>query len=104
MESEVDPYFTLRTNTENLAQLLKTCFIKHKISPTTTMVSWNSQGDIGMIMNVGGSSISNLGVSGFGGLIRNSDGVWVHDFAGNIGFSNILHAELLAVYHGLILA
>ncbi|MCI31244.1 ribonuclease H protein, partial [Trifolium medium] len=24
--------------------------------------------------------------------------------AGNVGFSNILHAELLAVYHGLILA
>jgi hypothetical protein len=29
---------------------------------------------------------------------------WIRGFAGNIGFSNILHAELLAVYHGLRLA
>jgi hypothetical protein len=35
---------------------------------------------------------------------RNSDGVWVHSFARNIEFLNILHAELLAVYHGLVLA
>jgi hypothetical protein len=26
-----------------------------------------------------------------------------HGFAGNIGFSNILHAELMVVYHGLVL-
>ncbi|MCH88180.1 ribonuclease H protein, partial [Trifolium medium] len=55
-----------------------------------------------MILNVDGSSIGNPGVSGFGGLIRNSDGAWVHSFSGNIGFSNILHVELLA-YHGLLL-
>ncbi|MCH85317.1 ribonuclease H protein, partial [Trifolium medium] len=29
---------------------------------------------------------------------------WVRAFAGNIGFSNILHAELLTMYHGLNLA
>ncbi|KAK2458793.1 hypothetical protein QL285_005909 [Trifolium repens] len=57
-----------------------------------------------MILNVDGSSIGNPGVSGFGGLIRNSNGAWVHGFSGNIGFSNILHAELLALYHGLLLA
>ncbi|MCI54853.1 ribonuclease H protein, partial [Trifolium medium] len=63
------------------------------------MVRWNVHGGIGMILNVDGSnvdgsSIDNPGVSGFGGLIRNSDGAWVHGFAGNISFSNILHAEL----------
>jgi uncharacterized membrane-anchored protein YitT (DUF2179 family) len=52
-----------------------------------------------MLMGVASPS-----VSGFGGLIRNADGVWVHGFAGNIGFSNILHAELLAVYYGLLMA
>ncbi|GAU24890.1 hypothetical protein TSUD_116140 [Trifolium subterraneum] len=57
-----------------------------------------------MILKVDGSSIGNPGVSGFGGLIRNSDGAWVQSFVGNIGFSNILPAELLAVYHGLALA
>jgi hypothetical protein len=57
-----------------------------------------------MILNVDGSSISNSGVSGFRGLIRNSDGAWAHGFAGNIEFFNILHAELLEVYHVLVLA
>ncbi|CAJ2652542.1 unnamed protein product [Trifolium pratense] len=57
-----------------------------------------------MILNVDGSSLGNPGISGFGGLIRNRDGVWVHGFVGNIGFSNILHAELLAIYYGLVLA
>ncbi|MCI15795.1 ribonuclease H protein, partial [Trifolium medium] len=104
MENETISYVTLRTNTENLSQLLRTCFLKHNISPTTSMVRWKAHGGIGMILNVDGSSIGNLGVSGFGGLIRNSDGEWVHGFAGNIGFSNILHAELLAVYHDLVLA
>jgi hypothetical protein len=104
MENEVVPYFSLRTNTENFAQLLKTCFLKQNISPATRMVRWNAQGGNNMILNVDGSSIGNPGISGFRGLIRNSDGAWVHGFAGNIGFSNILHAELLAVYHGITLA
>lgn len=57
-----------------------------------------------MILYVDGCSLGNPGVSGFGGLLRNDDGAWYCGFAGNIGFSNILHAELLAVYHGLRLA
>jgi len=40
----------------------------------------------------------------FGGLLRNDDGAWYSGFVGNIGFSNILHAELLAVYNGLRIA
>jgi ribonuclease HI len=43
-----------------------------------------------MIFNVDGSCISNPGVSGFGALMQNSDGA---GFVGNIGYSNILHAE-----------
>jgi ribonuclease HI len=104
MENEVVPYFTLRMNTENFVQLLETCFLKQNISPATRMVRWNAHCGNNMILNVDGRSIGNLGISGFGGLICNSDGAWVHSFAGNIDFSNILHAELLAVYHGLSLA
>ncbi|GAU16251.1 hypothetical protein TSUD_298830 [Trifolium subterraneum] len=80
-------------STDNLAQLFRTCFIKQNLSPTTRMVRWNAQGGNGMILNVDGSSIGNPGVSGFGGLLRNSDGGWIHGFAGNIGISNILHVE-----------
>lgn len=57
-----------------------------------------------MILNVDGSSLGNPGISGFGGLIRNSAGAWFCGFVGNIGYSNILHAELLELYHGLIMA
>ncbi|KAK2425361.1 hypothetical protein QL285_035613 [Trifolium repens] len=57
-----------------------------------------------MILNVDGSSIGNPGISGFGGLIRNADGAWVHGFYGNLGVTNILHAELMAIYKGLLLA
>ncbi|GAU30888.1 hypothetical protein TSUD_15740 [Trifolium subterraneum] len=57
-----------------------------------------------MILNVDGSSIGNPGISCFGGLIRNADGAWVHGFFGNLGFTNILHAELLTIYKGLLLA
>jgi ribonuclease HI len=52
-------------------------------------------------LNVDGSSLGNLGVSGFGGLLRNDNGAWILGFVGNIDFSNIFHAELLAMYHGL---
>jgi len=41
---------------------------------------------------------------GFGGLIRNDNGAWILGFVRNIGFSNILHVELLAMYHGPWLA
>jgi hypothetical protein len=72
--------------------------------PFNTLVRWNAQGSIGLILNVDGSSVGNPGVSGFRGLIQKYDVAWIHIFAGNIGFSNILHAELLTVYHKLMLA
>jgi len=37
-------------------------------------------------------------------LIQNDNGAWIRGFARNIGFSNILDVELLAMYHGLRLA
>ncbi|PNX62930.1 ribonuclease H, partial [Trifolium pratense] len=57
-----------------------------------------------MILNVDGSSIGNPGISGYGGIIGNADGTWVHGFVGNFGVTNILHAELMAIYKGLHLA
>jgi len=57
-----------------------------------------------MILNVDGSSHGNHGVSGFGGLLHNDDCAWYCGFAENIGFSNILHAELSTIYHGLRMA
>ncbi|PNX57923.1 hypothetical protein L195_g058935, partial [Trifolium pratense] len=85
MENEVTSYFTLRTNTENLAQLLRTC----NISLTTT-IRLNAHGGIRMILNVNGSNIGNSGVSSFRGLIQNSDTGFntCGDFLAKIGAYN----------------
>ncbi|KAJ1391393.1 Ribonuclease H domain [Sesbania bispinosa] len=44
------------------------------------------------------------GGAGFGGVLRDSSGAWIRGFYGNIGFSEILQAELLAILHGLHIA
>jgi hypothetical protein len=80
---------TLRMWTDNYAHLLFKCFFK-----ATTL----------MILNVDGSSLGNPSISSLGGLFRNSDDIWIHGFAGNIGFSSILHAEFLAICYGLVMA
>jgi hypothetical protein len=40
-----------------------------------------------------------LGMTGFTGLIRDFDEQIMCDFYGNIGYSNILHVEILALMH-----
>jgi len=47
------------------------------------------------------SAQTNPGMAGFGGLIRDFDGQFMRGFHGNIGYSNILHAEILALMHGI---
>jgi len=84
--------------------LLAKCFLKSISIPNSRLVKWNAHNGQGMILNVDDSSIGNLGILGFRGLIQNGDGAWISGFVGNIGFSNILHTEYLAVYHGLRLA
>lgn len=48
-----------------------------------------------------GSTLSNPGAAGFGGLIRDSLGTFVGGFYGSVGISNIMHAELMALLQGL---
>ena len=52
-------------------------------------------------VNVDGSSLSNPGRSGFGGLIRNNIGDWFLGFSGFCGITSCLAAELYAIFHGL---
>lgn len=53
-----------------------------------------------MILNVDDSSLGNPDVLGFDGLIQNADGVWTHNFMANVSYSNIIHDELMTLYHG----
>jgi len=52
-------------------------------------------------LNVDGSVFTTLGLTGFGGLIRDHEGSFLHGFYSNIDPSCILHAEIFALYHGL---
>ena len=52
-------------------------------------------------MNVNSGILENPRISGFGGVLRRSDGSWLYGFAGNVGISTIIHVDLLALYHGL---
>ncbi|PNX91672.1 ribonuclease H [Trifolium pratense] len=103
LDSELIPYFLLKMRIVDYALLLKNChFHQHEVM-LPKLVRWNALDGTGMILNVDGSSIGNPVIFGFGGLICNADGAWVHGFFGNLGVTNILHAELMAIYKGLLL-
>lgn len=68
----------------------------------TRKVTWVNPSEGCVAFNVDGSAITKPGLSGFGGLIRDHNGVFIlHGFYGSIGNSDILHAELMALLHGV---
>jgi ribonuclease HI len=102
--NEVTNTYSLRLRIEGLGLLLQNGHGTNRASSSHDLVRWNALDGTGMILNVDGSSKGNPGVSGYGGLIRNAGGAWVHGFFGNLGVTTILHAELMAIYKGLLLA
>lgn len=40
-----------------------------------------------------------LGMAGFGRIIRDHEGAFIRGFHNSIGYSIILHAELMALFH-----
>ena len=42
--------------------------------------------------------------AGFGGVLRNHNGDWVHGFSGYLGENDILYAELMGIKTGLMVA
>ncbi|GAU26057.1 hypothetical protein TSUD_225190 [Trifolium subterraneum] len=104
LNSDPIPFYSLKLRIMDYALLIENCHSNHHDTSTSKLVKWNVLGGTSMILNVDGSSLGNPGISGFGGLIRNADGAWVHGFFGNLGVNNILHAKLMAIYKGLLLA
>ncbi|KAK2425147.1 hypothetical protein QL285_035429 [Trifolium repens] len=104
MANESTSVFSLKMGIVDYALLLKNDPSKSHVNLNPQLVRWNVNGGTDMILNVDGSSIGNPGVSGYGELLRTADGAWVHGFFGNLGFTNILLAELMAIYKGLLLA
>jgi hypothetical protein len=54
--------------------------------------------------NVGDSSLSNHGRSGFGGLIRNHNDDWLLRLSGLCGITSCLTTKLYVIFHGLRIA
>ncbi|GLU17301.1 hypothetical protein SLE2022_336770 [Rubroshorea leprosula] len=71
---------------------------------THGMFAWSKPHFPTIKLNTDGSSIGNPGLSGSGGIFRDSLGNWVLGYARNIGFSSPLAAELWAIRDGLVLA
>ncbi|MQM15219.1 hypothetical protein Taro_048160, partial [Colocasia esculenta] len=57
----------------------------------------------GFCLNVDGASKGNLGISGGGGCVRNSQGDILLAFAFNYGFGKSLQVEVRALHDGLLL-
>lgn len=101
---EVVSSYTLKLITVNYVNMLAKYFLKNILSHPTRTIMENAHKGSNMILNVNVSSLGDPDISDFRGFIQNVHGVWVHDFASNIGYSNTLHVELMALYHGLCMA
>ncbi|WCJ29423.1 LINE-1 retrotransposable element ORF2 protein [Euphorbia peplus] len=68
------------------------------------IISWICP-DVGWVkLNTDGMSKGNPGISGTGGLIRDSNGMWLCGFMCNLGICTALLAELWGLYYGLEMA
>jgi len=69
------------------------------------MVRWNNENFSCHVLNVDGSCLGVPIRAGFGGVIRNPAGFYLSGFSGFISIStDILFAELTAIYRGFLLA
>lgn len=64
-------------------------------------VSWRPPDVDGVVLNVDGSALSNPGQTGVGGLVRNSSGEFLFGYYGSVGYSDIMHVEVVALLRGI---
>jgi hypothetical protein len=74
----------------------KHCVVRH--------VCWYPPPEGYIKVNVDGSSFGNPGNAGFGGLLRNDNGAWIHGFSGSCGIASNLLAELSTIRRGFQMA
>lgn len=92
----------------NIRHSAESISLSFPTSPAAQMaryIQWNNNNFEGNILNVDGSCNGTPSRAGFGGLFRNSSGYYLAGFSGYIpASSDILQAELTAIYQGLIMA
>ncbi|XP_061354128.1 uncharacterized protein LOC133298795 [Gastrolobium bilobum] len=71
---------------------------------SNVLVSWTFP-EVGFVkVNTDGASCGNPGVATCGGVIRNSQGIWLNGFAYKLGFCSSFKAELWGILRGLEMA
>jgi hypothetical protein len=81
----------------------------HALCPTNKQhvirqIRWHPPPEGYTKVNADGSSLGNPGNAGFGGLLRNDRGSWIHSFSGSCGRASNLVAGLSAIWKELQLA
>jgi hypothetical protein len=96
----------LSFNVHSMVETLKVCFPSTSNgNPTDRFIKWNNNNYPGIILNADGSCLGTPTRTGFGCIIRNNGGLFLAGASGFIsGSSDILLAELSAIFHGLNLA
>jgi len=93
------------TNITNATESIMHAFPSLQSGHLERYIRWNNNNFDCNILNVDGSCLGTPTRAGFGGLIRNSAGYYFTGFSGFIpSSSDILQAELSAIYFGLSIA
>ncbi|XP_045822427.1 uncharacterized protein LOC123915340 [Trifolium pratense] len=96
------------TSMGKIYSLLKSCeaafMPPHSVAVTPVnpcLVSWSPPMEGTVCLNVDGSLFGATSSAGYGGLIRDHNGVFISGFYGAANVRSILFVELMAVLHGL---
>jgi len=88
-----------------MVNILSSCYTTNiDVAHEVVSIKWNNANHSGVIFNVDGSCLGSPARNGFGGVLWNGVGIYLSGFSGYIhNISDILYAELFAIYHGLLL-
>ncbi|CAL9024261.1 unnamed protein product [Prunus brigantina] len=78
--------------------------LKKATSQTHMFLAWQPPPCGFFKLNIDGSRVSDSGCIAAGGIIRNSDGIWIAGFSANLGHGEVFVAEAWALYYGLKVA
>jgi len=91
----------LSLNIQGMVDTLKACYTTDE----DQFIKWNHNNHSCVILNVDGSCLGSPIRAGYRGILRNDAGFFLSGFSGYIqNSSDILYAELYAIYKGLLLA
>lgn len=100
-KGEIRPTNTLVKEANDLGVSHNKTMEKQCVHREPKLVAWNPVHGFDVVLHVDGSSRGNPGRSGYGVVIRTSNGIWMDGVTGHIGTKTNLVAELHAILNGL---